>query len=170
MSLNSEINAAIKKEEAQLTHQEDLLDKYDFETTISYQYLLLDAEHPFSFYNSDFNQVHSEEFPGKSDAMIYLSKVKILCKKSLYETMTDEDFLRREHIHKVSVNPTLKKLRERIFKRRDTSNTQKDIWQFALYTNKNDNRAPRILFFVGNYGILYILAYDPKHEITLMPR
>ena len=66
------------------------------------------------------------------------------------------------------MNQTVRNLLQQIFKRRITSTNLPNIWQFALYTNKKDNRAPRILFFIGNLGIIYILAFDQWHKTSLM--
>ena len=47
------------------------------------------------------------------------------------------------------------------------------IFHFALYTdekvvaNRNKNtRAPRIYFMLGKNGVIYILFFDPYHEIN----
>ena len=36
--------------------------------------------------------------------------------------------------------------------------------EIKLYTNKRDNRAPRIFGFLGHLNVLYLLYYDPFHK------
>lgn len=140
--------------------------RFNLTPTIAYDYLLTDTNDPYSFLHPDLNKCQCEDLPGKSDYAIYFEKINSFCKKTFDEILNQSNF--KEHIHKVNTNPTLRGLLQQIFKKRITSLNLPDIWQFALYTNKKDNRAPRILFFIGDYGVIYILAFDQWHETSLM--
>ena len=38
-----------------------------------------------------------------------------------------------------------------------------DIYQFGLYTDKENNRAPRIVGFIGKWAVFYLLWFDVGH-------
>lgn len=50
------------------------------------------------------------------------------------------------------------------------------VYHFALYTDhdtladrEKDIRSPRVYFMLGNYGHIYVLFFDPYHELNPMP-
>lgn len=127
---------------------------------ISYKFLILDENNPYSFKNKCFSEVQSEEFNDLSDFQIYLQKLQTLCtnKIALIDTL---DF-------KLIGNPN-KNLKEVIKATLDISNLKYDqIPHFAeirLYTNKTTNRAPRIFGFFSNANVFNVICYDPFHHI-----
>ena len=169
MNIQEIIREHIEEENLDLKYKiGDRLERIQFNMTpiIAYDYLLTDINNQYSFLHPDLNKCQCEDLPGKSDYAIYFEKISSFCKKTFNEILNQSDY--KEHIHEVKMNQTVRDLLQQIFKRRITSTNLPNIWQFALYTNKKDNRAPRILFFIGNLGIIYILAFDQWHKTSLM--
>lgn len=173
MSLIESISSFVQGERKQ--YGEDLKYKFgdeicniddDGTPTIAYDYLYLDSGDKYSFLNPELNQNFSEEFPNESDYAIYFRKIKSFCKKTLNKSLYHSK--KEEHIHIVNSNERLVDLLRKTAKTTFNHNNIPQFGQFALYTNVKDNRAPRVFFFIGNYAIVYILFYDPYHEITKM--
>ena len=140
--------------------------QFNMTPTIAYDYLLIDVNNKYSFLHPDLNKCQCEDLPEKSDYAIYFEKISSFCKRTFDEILNQSDY--KEHIHEVKINPTVRDLLKQIFKKQITSIDLPTIWQFALYTNKKNERAPRILFFIGHWGIIYILAFDQWHQTSLM--
>ena len=169
MSIQEIISEHIEEENLDLKYKiGDKLEQIQFHITptIAYDYLLTDRDNQYSFLHPDLNKCQCEDLPGKSDYAIYFEKISSFCKRTFDEILNQSDY--KEHIHRVNINSTISHLLEQIFKKRITSTNLPDIWQFALYTNKKDKRAPRILFFIGHWGVIYILALDQWHQTSLM--
>ncbi len=136
----------------------------DFTPIISYEYLNIDALADFSFVQPEFQSFTSEQYPDKSDYHIYFETIKYVCSKKLNDLL-NEDYTK----HFKTINNPKKELVEIVSKILNIKNNTKmqlpQLGEFALYTNKNGNKAPRIFFFIGNLGIIYVLFYDPFHKI-----
>lgn len=114
--LIEEINDFIKDEGRDLKYKvSDKLQPINFDSTpsISYDYLLLEPGHPYSFLNSEINQLTSEEFPDLSDAQIYFEKIKKICKTDFGDLTDDTIFFKI-----IKPNPELKKVADFIFSER----------------------------------------------------
>ena len=136
----------------------------DVAPTISYDYLFLDPNHTHSFHNDELNEKTCEEIPDKSDYAIYFEKIKSFCKRPLGDSIDKVNY--QEHIHVIPPNRKLKELLKLASKKSSIENIDlPQFGQFALYTNRGNSKAPRIFFFIGNYAIIYVLFYDPYHEI-----
>ena len=130
---------------------------------ISYEYLNIDILSEFSFIQPEFHSITSEQYPNKSDYNIYFETIKQICSKKI-DVLRGESYTKHFNLF---TNPQ-KELTEIVRKIMNIKNPKTQLPQlgeFGLYTNKNGNKAPRIFFFVGNLGILYILFYDPFHKI-----
>jgi hypothetical protein len=140
----------------------DKVSKIVFDTTpaIAYDYLFIEPAHEYSFLHEEFNKTNSEDYPGKSDYAIYFEKIKSLCRSTL-----DESLNKKEHIHIVNPNKRIANILKEIFGKSGSYEDWPPIMQFALYTNKNDKKSPRIFCAIGNYAIIHILFYDPFHKI-----
>ncbi|MDR1553999.1 MAG: hypothetical protein LBS69_11155 [Prevotellaceae bacterium] len=137
---------------------------FDATPTISYDYLFIADNSEYSFHNEELNKKSSEEYPNKSDYAIYFEKIKSFCCRTLNESLHNSNH--KEHIHTIKPNNKLKKIFTQIF----CNKLLKDedlppFMQFSLYTNQNDDKAPRIFCAIGNYAVIYILFYDPFHKI-----
>jgi len=130
---------------------------------ISYDHIFLEDGNKYSFSNDELNKKTSEEYPDESDYSIYFKKIKKLCNHTIKES--EDDW--KEHVHIRDINNTnnkIKKLVYKIFDNLEKIDEFPYIIQFALYTNKNSKKSPRI-FGLISYAIVYILFYDPYHEM-----
>lgn len=143
----------------------DLKESYKRKPKISYDYIDLDKT-DYHFAQECFDYI---------DAFHYFSTLKTFCSYSINELtdVLDKDF--HFHIDPVA-SPRIQKILNRLIDIKDLTPEQiPPIGQFALYTDENGAsretqiKSPRIYFMVGPKGILYILFYDPYHEIKKMP-
>jgi hypothetical protein len=127
--------------------------------TVSYDYIALEGD--FSFSNPEINICDSEEFAGLSDAQLYFRRISEISQLTFEEL---SDLGSKGVFKRITPNKNLRDLLLPKFGK--LSPEQEPIFfELKLYTNKNGNRAPRIFGFVGHLNILYILFYDPFHEI-----
>lgn len=101
------------------------------------------------------------------DAMKYFEFMKSLCLSCLEDLRDSDD--RELHLFPTKGRNIANELR-RINNGKNLVQFP-EIMHFALYTNKDANRAtqvksPRIHFMVGARGIIYPLFYDPYHEMN----
>jgi hypothetical protein len=162
-----EINNLIEDQERDLKFRlGDGIYPINFDTTptIAYDYLNIDDDLDFSFHHDEFNKSLSEQYPGKSDYCIYFDKIKNLCKKSLEESLNNSHHT--QHLKTINPNNKILDIVKKIFKLDKLYPEQlPQFGEFGLYTNINSNRAPRVFFFIGAAGMIYILFYDPFHLI-----
>tara|TARA_R110001632_G_scaffold232421_1_gene373163 strand:- start:3310 stop:3834 length:525 start_codon:yes stop_codon:yes gene_type:complete len=161
-----EISNLIEYEERDLKFRlgDDFPITFTTTPSIAYDYLNINDDLDYSFHNPEFLKMESEEFPNKSDYNIYFDKIKNLCKKSLDESLNNSSH--KEHLKTVNPNKNLVNVVKKIFKKNHIPPEQlPQFGEFGLYTNKKSNRAPRVFFFIGNAGMIYILFYDPFHKI-----
>lgn len=160
MSFFEIINGAIEDggRDFKIEIGERIVISQDVSFSISYDFLLLEGD--FSFNHPEFNKVTSEEFPDLSDAHIYFKRIKELCKHTFAELPDDNVFQIIQQ-----PNETLMKIVGRIFNKKLSAEQTPSFLEIRLYTNKNSNKAPRVFGFIGNFGIVYILCYDPFHQI-----
>lgn len=160
MSFFETISGAIEDEgrDFKIKIGERIIISQEVSFSISYDYLLLEGD--FSFNHSEFNNVTSEEFPNLSDAHIYFKRIKELCKHTFFRLPENEVFQIIQQ-----PNKTLRGIVERVFNKKLSAEQTPPLLEIRLYTNKNGNKAPRVFGFIGNWGIVYILCYDPFHQI-----
>jgi hypothetical protein len=162
-NLSDEINNLIEDEGRDLKYRiNDKLLPLNFDCTpsISYDYLFIDAGDKYSFLNPEMNQITSEEYPDLSDSQIYFKKIREVC-NSDFNDLKNDRFL----FTMVNPNVNLKEVAEFIFSQKLQPNQIPSFIEIKLYTNKNGKKAPRIFGFIGNANIIYVLFYDPFHEI-----
>lgn len=136
----------------------------DFTPTIAYDYLNIDDDLDYSFHHSEFHSFTCEKSPKKSDYNIYFDKIKALCTKTLDDSINNSHYT--EHLKVINPNKKLLDIVKKIFGVSYISHEQlPQFGELGLYTNKVGNKAPRIFFFIGNLGVIYILFYDPFHSI-----
>lgn len=133
---------------------------FDCTPSISYDYLLLDKNNEYSFLNTEFNNISSEEFPSYSDSHIYFLKAQEICKTN-FKDLNDDKFF----FEIINPNRNLKDIVDFIFSAKLQADQIPPFIEIRLYTNKNTSKAPRIFGFIGNANIVYILFYDPFHKI-----
>lgn len=130
---------------------------YDCSPSISYDYLLVDSTSKYSFSNPEINKTTSIEFPELSDSQIYFHQINKVCKRKFSGLENDRFFER------ITPNQNLKAVANFIFSQKLTPEQTPFFIEIRLYTEKL--KAPRIFGFIGNLNIIYILCYDPFHEI-----
>lgn len=122
---------------------------------ICYDYIRLEGD--FGFHNN-FESI---------DAREYFSKMKDFSGNSFDEILNDFDYT--YHFNKT---PLRKDVKNEL--RKDFGNKinfeDLTLYHFALYTNDKADRisgikSPRVHFILGRYGMIYILFYDPFHEM-----
>ncbi len=141
---------------------EVIRDSYSRSPVFAFDYLDLDQT------DYHFNQKCFSAF----DAKNLLRRLKEISGLSVDHLIDNTDYSDHFHIYH-SLNPCLFDLLKRISGKEHFSNEETPlIGQLALYTNpKGANRdknqkSPRIYFIVGSYAVLYILFFDPYHEIN----
>lgn len=162
-NLSDEINNLIEDEGRDLKFKiQDKLTPINLNCTpsISYDYLLLDHGSDYSFLNPEINTITSEEFPHLSDSQIYFKKLNEIC-TSNFSDLNDSTFF----FQMISPNRKLKDIVDFIFSIKLQADQIPPFIELKLYTNKNSIKAPRIFGFIGNANIIYILFYDPFHQI-----
>ncbi len=132
----------------------------DSTPAISYDYLFLNPSDKYSFLNSEINKATSEEFPNLSDAQIYFKKIQEVCKSDFRNLNDNISFFQM-----VSPNRELKRVVDFIFSKNLQPEQIPPFIEIRLYKNERSNKAPRVFGFIGNASIIYILFYDPFHEI-----
>lgn len=102
------------------------------------------------------------------DTQTYFKILKELSSSSIHDWLEDG---RKYHFYRTDIKGNLKSLLNQLSPGAADANPL--VFHFALYTDKNttadrkqDIRAPRIYFMLGRYGIIYILFFDPYHEIN----
>ena len=102
------------------------------------------------------------------DTQAYFSLLKKISGSTVNDLLDSEKGL---HFYRTDVRGNLKKLLRKISPQAVEANPL--IFHFALYTDEGvmadrsqDIRAPRIYFMLGRNGIIYMLFFDPYHEIN----
>jgi len=165
IDINDEISYLIDQKGSDFTFKlgEDIIKTPINNSSIylSYRYLLNDNS-DFSFNNVEFLKTSSEKYLNKNDYQIYFDKVNTLCSIDYNKFL--EDTLNYKLIQEP--NKELKSILCSIFNVSSIKNEQiPPIVEIRLYTNKKNNRAPRVFGLLGTMNIIYILVYDPFHKI-----
>lgn len=100
------------------------------------------------------------------DTQAYFRMMKEISGRTIEDLMENP---RAHHFYRTDVRGNLKKVLGRV--NPDCVKGNPLIYHFALYTNENADRntgvrSPRIYFMLGLYGIIYMLFFDPFHEIN----
>ena len=102
------------------------------------------------------------------DTQAYFSLMKRISGSTVDNLLNSEKEL---HFYRTDVRGNLAKELQKISPKAVEANPL--IFHFALYTDKDviasrekNIRAPRIYFMLGVHGIIYLLFFDPYHEIN----
>lgn len=135
---------------------EDLLVSQKVPLVVSYD--LVDLEDT----DYGFHQVMEHD-----DTKAYFSMMKRLSGSTIDEL---DSVARELHFRRTPVRGNLYKVLEKICP--DAAFDNLCIFHFALYTSKQISsretgvRSPRVYFMLGRNGIVYMLFFDPFHEIN----
>lgn len=158
------------------TENEGELQKFTFGTKVTSGFSKYYSKTPlFSYDFIDLNitgyHFHQDCFD-TNDVHQYFKMVKHLSRNSINDLLNNSDYKKHFHIYSIPKG----KLRELVVKISGKHGLKDEqlpsVGQFALYTNQNGyadrtsgEKSPRIFFMVGDHAILYLLFYDPYHEI-----
>lgn len=124
---------------------------------IKYDYVDLDMT-PYNFL---------QEFSLR-DTQEYFRMMKQISSSTINTLSADA---RRYHFYRSEVKGRLKEMMQRIVP--DAVSSNQIVYHFALYNDKDSRasretgtRSPRIYFILGTNGFIYILFFDPYHEIN----
>lgn len=123
---------------------------------ICYDYIRLHGDYGFL-----------DESFGSREAMEYFSKMKDFSGKSFEDIIDATNY--EYHFHPTTIKGKIKEELKKEFGKH-ISFDDLIVHHFALYTEDRADRAtgkksPRIHFLLGKYGMVYILFYDPYHEL-----
>jgi len=124
---------------------------------VSYDYICLNNK-KYGFLVPEWNKTRSNENPNLSDAQIYLNKIKKIC-STKFEDLSNKDFII------LGKGKIQEELLEITFKDKLTIDRRPEMFEIKLYTNKDSDGASRIFGFIRHLNTLYIVLYDPYHEI-----
>ncbi len=117
---------------------------------------------PPKIYNNHFHQDFT-----LSDTQAYFSKMKEISSNTINNL---EKKAKEHHFYR---SPFTGKVRENILKIMPNVDESIIIYHFGLYEcdsrearRETGERSPRIYFVLGNYGFIYILFFDPFHELN----
>lgn len=154
---------------------DDILDAFEDEKrglhymkgdAITKQDLNLKPVFSFAYLNTEVypKSKFCEDCFDKEDYKIYIQKLKYMSNKTIIE-LKESNY--KEHFHIIDQpNKKLREVLSNVLGRNINNDILSTIGQFGLYTSENDNeKSPRIFFFIGKLGVIHILFYDPCHMI-----
>lgn len=156
---------------------EDLYDLHapvKWKDRISYDDLRLSQQVPivvsYDLVDLEKTPYHFHQNFTLKDTQTYFSLMKRISGSTVNDLLDSEKNL---HFYRTDVRGNLKSLLHKISPQAVEANPL--IFHFALYTDEGaiadrskDIRAPRIYFMLGRNGIVYMLFFDPYHEINPM--
>jgi hypothetical protein len=141
---------ALSAEDAVLSHTLPIMVRYD--------YIDL-GKTPYHF---------SQKFHEK-DTRAYFERMKSISSRSINDILNGDS--RELHFHRSEVRGNLRKAFRALLP--GAMADGQIVYHFALYTDHDaqanrakDVRSPRIYFMLGNYGHIYVLFFDPYHELN----
>jgi len=106
------------------------------------------------------------------DTMGYFAKMKYFAGKSINQIF--EQTAKEDHFHRSEMKGNVAKAVKAILPK--AVMTDQIIYHFGLYDTHewadrdSGKRNPRVYIMVGTYGQVYILFFDPYHELNPLPR
>lgn len=102
------------------------------------------------------------------DTIGYFTKMKLFAGKSINSMLNDD---REHHFHRSELRGNVRNAIKRILPK--SIDTNQLVYHFALYDDKDrwadratETRCSRVYFMLGSYGHVYILFFDPYHELN----
>jgi len=133
----------------------------------SFRFLNLNESIDHSFKQKKVNKEHILDI---FDCLNLFEKLKNYSEGCLKDFIDNSNY--KEHFRIISSNFKLKILLEKVTGKKIKDQNCPHLGEFALYTNNVGNadrskniKSPRIYFFIGPNGVMYIFGYDPYHEL-----
>lgn len=102
------------------------------------------------------------------DTKGYFAKMKLFAGKSINKLLIDD---RAHHFYRSELKGNVRKAVQRILPK--SVDTNQIVYHFGLsnsgdvWADRNtDTRCSRVYFMLGTYGHIYILFFDPYHELN----
>lgn len=127
-------------------------------TPIVISYALVDMSETKYHFQQEFTSRDTQE---------YFKMMKEISNSTINDLMENPH---KHHFYRTDIKGNLKTVLKNIDP--ECIKTNPLIYHFALYTDERKAnretgiRSPRIYFMLGLYGIIYILFFDPFHEIN----
>lgn len=105
------------------------------------------------------------------DTKGYFEKMKLFAGKSINSLLKESS---SHHFYRSDLRGNVMRAVKKVLPR--SIDTNQIIYHFGLYdTNQwgdraTDTRCPRVYFMLGTYGQIYILFFDPYHELNPLPK
>jgi len=140
---------------------EDILLSKDVPIVVRYDYVDLNT--------TDYNfwQKFTHE-----DTKGYFAKMKFFAGKSINKLLCED---RSHHFHRSELKGNVRKAVRRVLPK--SVDTNQIVYHFGLYDTDDtwadrttDTRCSRVYFMLGTYGHIYILFFDPYHELNPLPK
>lgn len=160
---------------------DDLFEKEDFDTInrrerfdkeLSVEDVRLSKDLPIVV-RYDYVDLHTTDYNFRQeftheDTIGYFEKMKLFAGKSINAILDDDG---EHHFHRSELKGNVRKAIRGILPKSIDSN--QIVYHFALYDSagqwadrKKGIRCSRVYFMLGTYGHIYILFFDPYHELN----
>ncbi len=140
---------------------DDVRLSHDLPIVVRYDYVDLDKTE----YN--FWQLFTHE-----DTKGYFERMKFFAGKSINKLLNEP---RATHFHRSELKGNIKAAIQKILPKSIDSN--QIVYHFGLYDDNSkwaerasDTRCSRVYFMLGSYGHIYVLFFDPFHELNPIPK
>lgn len=144
-------------------------EKFDKELTP--EDVMLSADIPivvrYDYVDLDKTEYHFRQTFIHEDTIGYFEKMKMFAGKSINVLLQEA---RSHHFHRSELKGNLLKAVKKVLPK--SIDTHQIIYHFGLYESdkwadrKTGTRCSRVYFMLGTYGHIYILFFDPYHELN----
>jgi hypothetical protein len=103
------------------------------------------------------------------DIKAYFTQIQKISRSTIFQLTDERD--RGLHLYRSEINKKLRVALQKLSGKKEIDDFT--VYHFALYTSKEEKadrktgvKSPRIYFLVGANSMLYVLFYDPYHEMN----
>lgn len=122
----------------------------------------------YDYIDIDKTEYNFSQIFHNADTKAYFARMKDMAGHSMNELIENA---RELHFYRSPITGKLRDIVADVIP--DAIRSNQIVYHFGLYTSPNgdacrdkDIRSPRIYFILGTYGHIYILFFDPYHEIN----
>lgn len=126
----------------------------------------------YDYVDLDKTAYHFHQEFTHGETMGYFAKMKHFAGRSINQIFGESD--KEDHFHRSEMRGNVARAVREILPK--AAMTDQIIYHFGLYDTdewadrSSGKRNPRVYFMVGTYGQIYILFFDPFHELNPLPR
>lgn len=163
---------------------DDIFDKEDFKTIntrecfdkeLTIDDVRLSQDLPivvrYDYVDLDKTDYHFWQHFTHEDTRGYFEKMRLFAGKSINSLLTGP---KSNHFYRSELRGNVLKAIKKVLPK--SIDTNQIIYHFGLYDTDNwgdrasDTRCSRVYFMLGTYGQIYILFFDPYHELNPLPK